>query len=280
VPITRPTVLAGALDALGEVPTADVLAGGTDAMVEISFDHRRPEHVVALRRIDELRGHRVTPDVLELGATVTYMQIETDLAGLAPGLAMASRTVGSPQIRNAGTIGGNLGTASPAGDTLPWLSAMDAEVVLTSAARGARSLPLADFITGPKRTVREPDELITAVRVPRLEGPQHTAKIGPRNAMVISVACVAVVVDTTNQRVRIGMGSVGPGPMRATDAEAAVSAAIDWDALRCPEEAIGAFGRACAEAARPITDHRSTADYRRHAVGVLASRSLRRCLSA
>jgi CO/xanthine dehydrogenase FAD-binding subunit len=280
VPITRPTDLTGALDALAEVPTADVLAGGTDAMVEISFDHRRPEHVVALRRIDALREHRVTPATLELGATVTYMQLETELADLAPGLAMASRTVGSPQIRNAGTIGGNLGTASPAGDTLPWLLAMDAEVELTSGARGARRLSLADFITGPKRTAREPDELITSVHVPRVEGPQHVAKIGPRNAMVISVACVAVIVDTTNQRVRIGMGSVGPGPLRATDAEQQLSAAIDWDALHCPEDAIGAFGRACAAAARPITDHRSTADYRRHAVGVLAARSLRRCLSA
>lgn len=279
MPIARPTDLDGALEVLAEVPTADVLAGGTDAMVEISFDHRRPEHVVALRRIDALREHRVTPVALELGATVTYMQVETELAELAPGLAMASRTVGSPQIRNAGTIGGNLGTASPAGDTLPWLLAMDAEVVLTST-RGARVLPLADFITGPKRTAREPDELITSVRVPRVEGPQHVAKIGPRNAMVISVACVAVIVDTTNRRVRIGMGSVGPGPLRAVDAERQVSAAIDWDALRCSEDALGAFGRACAEAARPITDHRSTADYRRHAVGVLAARSLRRCLSA
>lgn len=280
MPIARPTDLAGALEVLAEVPTADVLAGGTDAMVEISFDHRRPEHVVALRRIEALREHRVTPGALELGATVTYMQIETELAEHVPGLAMASRTVGSPQIRNAGTIGGNLGTASPAGDTLPWLLALDAEVELTSAARGVRNLPLAAFITGPKRTAREPDELITAVRVPRVAGPQHTAKIGPRNAMVISVACVAVIVDTTNRMVRIGMGSVGPGPLRATDAEAAVSAAIDWEALRCPQEAIGAFGRACAEAARPITDHRSTAEYRRHAVGVLAARSLRRCLNA
>jgi CO/xanthine dehydrogenase FAD-binding subunit len=280
VPIARPTDLDGALDVLAEVPTADVLAGGTDAMVEISFDHRRPEHVVALRRIEALREHRVTPDTLELGATVTYMQVERELAEFAPGLAMASRTVGSPQIRNAGTIGGNLGTASPAGDTLPWLLAMDAEVELTSAARGARRLSLADFITGPKRTARAGDELITSVRVPRVEGPQHVAKIGPRNAMVISVACVAVIVDTTNRRVRIGMGSVGPGPLRAAEAERQVGAAIDWDTLSASEDAVGAFGRACAEAARPITDHRSTAEYRRHAVGVLAARSLRRCLSA
>jgi CO/xanthine dehydrogenase FAD-binding subunit len=280
VPIARPTDLDDALDVLAEVPTADVLAGGTDAMVEISFDRRRPEHVVALRRIEALREHRVTPDTLELGATVTYMQVERELAELAPGLAMASRTVGSPQIRNAGTIGGNLGTASPAGDTLPWLLAMDAEVELTSAARGARRLPLAEFITGPKRTARAGDELITSVRVPRVEGPQHVAKIGPRNAMVISVACVAVIVDTTNRRVRIGMGSVGPGPLRGAEAERQVGTAIDWDTLSVSEDAVGAFGRACAEAARPITDHRSTAEYRRHAVGVLAARSLRRCLSA
>jgi CO/xanthine dehydrogenase FAD-binding subunit len=279
VPIARPSELEDALEFLAATPGADVLAGGTDALVEISFDHRRPEHVLALRRIGELRAHDVGDDGLRLGATVTYRQVEHALAADAPGLAMASRTVGSPQIRNAGTIGGNLGTASPAGDALPWLLAMDADVELASV-RGRRRIPLAEFLTGPKRTARAADELIVAAHVPRIPGPQHTAKLGPRNAMVISVACVAVVVDTDARRVRIGMGSVGPTAMRAPEAEATVSAAIDWDALTADDHAIAAFGRDCAAAARPIDDHRSTADYRRHAIGVLASRSLRRCLSA
>ncbi len=278
MPIARPTDLDGALASLSEVPSAHLLAGGTDAMVEITFDQRRPEHIIALRRLPELRGHRVDDDELTFGAMLTYTQMERDLATVAPGLAMAARTVGSPQIRNAGTVGGNLGTASPAGDTLPWLLALDAQVELRSV-RGPRQLPLADFITGPKQTARQPDELITAVRVPRVEGPQHVAKLGPRNAMVISVAMAAVIVDTTNRRVRTALGSVGPRPIRASDAEQQVSDAIDWDELTCPDEAIARFADACRDASQPISDHRSTADYRRHAVGVLAARSLRRCLA-
>ncbi|MCC5948919.1 MAG: FAD binding domain-containing protein [Nitriliruptoraceae bacterium] len=279
MPIARPTSLDDAVAVLADDPAADVLAGGTDAMVEISFDHRRPRHVLALRRIDELRQVTTTSLGVRIGAMVTYGQIERDHATLLPGLAMASRTVGSPQIRNAGTIGGNLGTASPAGDALPWLLAMDAEVELASV-RGTRRLPVAAFVTGPKRTARADDELIVAVHVPAMEGPQHTAKLGPRNAMVISVACTAVVLDTAARQVRIGMGAVGPTPLRAPDAEAAAAEAIDWDALRADGTAIAAFGQACAAAASPIDDHRSTAEYRRHAVGVLASRSLTRCLAA
>ncbi len=279
MPVARPTDLDGAMGSLAETPTAHVLAGGTDAMIEITYGHRRPDHVLALRRVPELRGYDVDGDRLRFGAMLTYTQMERDLADLAPGLAMAARTVGSPQIRNAGTIGGNLGTASPAGDTLPWLLAMDAQVELTSV-RGRRELALSEFITGPKRTARESDELITAVTVPRVDGPQHVAKVGPRNAMVISVACFAIIVDTTNRRVRAGMGSVGPTPLRPIDGEDAVSDAIDWNQLSCPDDAIAGFAHACAEASQPITDHRSSDDYRRHAIGVLAARSLRRCLAA
>ncbi|MEX1162741.1 MAG: FAD binding domain-containing protein [Nitriliruptor sp.] len=277
--IARPTDLDGALAAIAERPDAHVLAGGTDLVVEVNLGHRRPDAIVALRRVEELRRHELTDTHLELGATVTYATVERDLAELAPGLAMAARTVGSPQIRNAGTIGGNVGTSSPAGDTLPWLRALDAEVVLVSAADGERIVPLADFITGPKRTIRRDDELIRAVRVPRVAGPQHVAKIGTRNAMVIAVASLAIVVDTDARRVRVGLGSVGPVPLRATAAEDLVSDALDWDALTCDADTVTAFARACSEASTPIDDHRSTAAYRRHAVGVLAARSLRRCLS-
>lgn len=277
--IARPMTLDDAVGVLAEEPHAHVLAGGTDLMVEVNLGHRRPEAVVAIRRVEELRGHRVLEgDVLELGALLTYSAMERDLPELAPGLAMAARTVGSPQIRNAGTVGGNVGTASPAGDTLPWLLALDAEVVLASA-DGVRTVPLAEHITGPKRTGLRPGELIVAVRVPLVEGPQHVAKIGPRNAMVISVASLAVVLDTTNRRVRVGMGSVGPVPLRPSAAEDLASQAVDWSALTCAEDDVRAFAAACAEAALPITDHRSTAAYRRHAVGVLAARALKRCLT-
>jgi CO/xanthine dehydrogenase FAD-binding subunit len=278
VTMARPTDLDGALDALAERPGAHLLAGGTDLMVEVNLGHRRPDAVVALRRIDELREHRRVDGHLELGATVTYTTVERELADVAPGLAMASRTVGSPQIRNAGTIGGNVGTASPAGDSLPWLLALDAEVVLASAA-GERTSPLTDFLTGPKRTTRRDDELIRCVRVRQVPGPQHTAKIGPRNAMVISVASLAVIVDTDARRVRVGLGSVGPVPLRPTPAEDLASDALDWDALSCDDDGVTAFAAACADFCSPIDDHRSTAAYRRHAVAVLAERSLRRCLS-
>jgi CO/xanthine dehydrogenase FAD-binding subunit len=278
VSIARPTDLDGALAALSERPDAHLLAGGTDLQVEINLGHRRPDAIVALRRVEELRAHDAADGTIELGAGVTYGTIERDLADLVPGLAMASRTVGSPQIRNAGTIGGNLGTSSPAGDCLPWLAALDAEVVLVSAADGERVLPIADFITGPKRNARRDDELIRAVRVPRVAGPQHVAKVGPRNAMVISVASLAIVVDTDHRRVRVGMGSVGPVPVRPSAAEDLASDAIDWDALTVDDDGFHAFATACADAASPIDDHRSTAAYRRHAVEVLATRSLRRCL--
>ncbi len=276
--IARPTSLGAAVAALAERPDAQLLAGGTDFMVEVNMGHRRPEHVVALRRVPELGGWSAN-GVLELGATLTYAQVERELQDLAPGLAMAARTVGSPQIRNLGTIGGNVGTASPAGDTLPWLLALDAEVVLTSAG-GERTLPLPEFITGVKRTARRPDELIRCVRLPRVDGPQHVAKVGPRNAMAIAVASVALIVDTTNRLVRVGLGSVGPTPLRPRSAEEDVSAAIDWAALTCDPTAVDRFADAVAAAAVPITDHRSTADYRRHAVRVLAGRTLERCLAS
>lgn len=247
-------------------------------MVEVNLGHRRPSGVVALRRVGELQGAEITDDMVDLGASVTYAEVEADLADVTPGLAMASRTVGSPQIRNVGTIGGNLGTASPAGDALPWLVAVDAQVVLAGP-DGSRLLPVADFLVGVKETARRPDEIIHRIRAPRVPGPQHVAKVGPRNAMAIAVASVAMVVDTAARRVRVAMGSVGPTPVRPLAAEEAVSSAVDWDALTCPADAVDAFGAACAAAARPITDHRSTAEYRRHAARVLAARTLRRCLS-
>jgi CO/xanthine dehydrogenase FAD-binding subunit len=277
LPVARPRTLPDALDALADVPGAQLLAGGTDLMVEVNHGHRRPDALVALRRVDELRGIEVTDTHLDLGACTTWRAIEDELAEHAPGLAMASRTVGSPQIRNTGTIGGNIGTASPAGDGLPWLVAMDAEVVLASP-DGARTVPLAELLVGPKRTAIAPGEIVHRVRVPRAAGPQHVAKIGPRSAMAISVASLALVLDTDARRVRVAMGSVGPVPVRPASAETALAEALDWDAMSCDAAAVDAFAAACADAVTPIDDHRSTAVYRRHAVGVLAGRTLTRCL--
>jgi CO/xanthine dehydrogenase FAD-binding subunit len=280
VTVACPTRLEAALDALATLPGAHVLAGGTDLMVEVNHGGRRPEAVVAVGRVAELRGWALDDGVLRIGAAVTYTELMgAELARLAPGLADASRTVGSPQIRNAGTIGGNLGTASPAGDTLPVLAALDAEIALASA-DGVRRLPIDDFITGPKRTALLEGELITAVRVPAAVpgDSQEYLKVGTRNAMVIAAASCAVIVEPGARRVRGGLGSVWPRPLRAPDAEAWAREHVDWQSGRLEDPA--EFGRLVARAALPIDDHRSTEAYRRHAVGVLARRGLERGLRA
>lgn len=273
-----PRSLDEALDALAEAPDAHVLAGGTDLMVEVNHGHRRPPAVVAVARLAELRGWSRGPDGgLTIGATTTYTDLlDPDFARLSPALTEAARTVGSPQIRNVGTIGGNLGTASPAGDTLPVLAALDAEVVLRGR-NTERRLPIGEFVTGPKRTALRPGELITAVRIPATPAVQEYLKVGTRNAMVIAVAALALVAEPGAARIRIALGSVGPVPIRATEAERWATDNVDWSARQADT---AEFGRLVAAAARPIDDHRSTAAYRRHAVGVLASRALRRALEA
>ncbi len=276
--LLRPATLDAALSALGDDPELTVLAGGTDLMVAVNYGQRRPTAVLSLRRLDELTGWRGDGDDVVLGSRLTYAEMQHgELAELLPGLAQAARTVGSPQIRATGTIGGNLGTASPAGDTLPVLAAYDATVEVASAADGHRRVPMAEFVVGPKRTTLRPGELITGVRIRVPHGPQEFLKIGPRNAMVIAVANCALVADRDTATVRCALGSVGPVPLRCVDAEAFVVDHLDWDAGRVDDpRTYETFGALCAEASRPIDDHRSTAEYRRHATGVLARRALMR----
>src|SRR3954462_4271529 len=272
-----PTTLDEAVSALAGAPDALVLAGGTDVMVEVNAGHRRPETVIAVNRVPELRTWTYDPagSTVRIGAAVSYAELmDPPLADLLPALAEASRTVGSPQIRHAGTLGGNLGTCSPAGDGLPVLSALDAVVHLVSAS-ASRNLAFSDFMTGPKRTALLPGELIEAVTVPVFQRWQGYAKVGVRNAMVISNAGACLVVDDTGG-VRIALGSVGPTILRCPDAEAFANSVVDHDNRSVAEDAVAEFGRLTAEAARPIDDHRSTAAYRRHAVAVLARRLLRR----
>ena len=261
-------------------PSASLLAGGTDFMVEVNYSGRRPASVIAVDRVPELTGWRRRNGSVEMGAAMTYAEMEHPLfAAYVPALAQAARTVGSPQIRNAGTLGGNLATASPAGDTLPPLAALDARVTVRSV-RGSRELGLDELIVGPKQNTLAADEVIHSVSVPVIDGPQEFLKVGTRNAMVISVATVALVLDRTQQRVRVALGSVAPVPLRATEAEDWIAGAVDWDSTDAPAESLLVrFGELVATAARPIDDHRSTADYRRHAVAVMARRALARALS-
>jgi len=277
--IAHPRTLEETFDALDEMPDAQLLAGGTDFMVEVNFGHRAPTSVVCLRRVAELQGYDVGDDEVVLGAGATWTEVENDLVDMLPGLAAAARTVGSPQMRNAGTVGGNVGTASPAGDGLPVLAAMDAMVVLARRS-GTRTVPLTEFITGVKRTVIEPGEVIWQIRIPRLDGPQQFLKVGTRNAMVISVVCCGLVMDRAGRGVRLGLGSVSPRPLRVTEAERFAADAIDWATMSAPSAAVARFGELARQAATPISDQRGTAAYRSHAVGVIATRALQRSLEA
>ena len=276
-----PSSLDDAMAVMGANPDALVLAGGTDLMVAINEGHRTlsgEETVVAVGRVPELRAWSYDPatELVRLGAGVTYAELAAaPLAELLPALAQAARTVGSPQIRNAATIGGNVATCSPAGDGLPVLAALEARVELLGP-DGVRTLPIAEFMTGVKRTARRPGELITAVTVPRLDGWQGYAKVGVRNAMVIAICGACLAVDVPSRSVRIALGSVAPTIVRAPDAEALAAAAVDWDAGTVDDATVTRFGELAAAATRPIDDHRASAAYRRRAIDVLARRLLRR----
>ncbi|HET6952157.1 MAG TPA: FAD binding domain-containing protein [Acidimicrobiales bacterium] len=279
--VHAPDRLDEALVVLDDDPATTVLAGGTDLMVDLNYGRRRPDDVLSLRRIAELRSWRVEPhgsgDTVVLGATTTYTDLlGPDLSALLPALAQAARTVGSPQIRNTGTIGGNLATGSPAGDTLPVLVALGATVELTSVG-GTRTLAVSDFLLGPKQTALRPGELLTLVRVPVTTGPREFLKIGVRNAMVIAVASCALVVDRQRRSLSCALGAVGPVPIRDHDAEMWATTRLDWDGSAPPHPSVvEGFGRRMAAASRPIDDHRATADYRRQAVDVMARRALER----
>jgi CO/xanthine dehydrogenase FAD-binding subunit len=270
-----PQTLAEACVALQNNPQSTLLSGGTDLMVEVNFNHRRPTDVIVLRHIAELSEWTIDHEAgtVRIGAGVPYSEMEVGTLALAvPALAAAARTVGSPQIRSAGTIGGNLGTCSPAGDTLPVLSALDAHVHLVSAT-SQRTIQFSEFMIGPKKNQRLPEEIVSAVTVPISNGWQGYSKVGVRNAMVISVAsaCLALQDDS----VRLALGSVGPVILRCPEAEAFINAHLAQTSAVSLETA-KEFGRIAMSESRPIDDHRSTAAYRRHAISVLATRLLQR----
>ncbi|MQA02684.1 MAG: xanthine dehydrogenase family protein subunit M [Streptosporangiales bacterium] len=270
----RPASLREAVETKAAHPDATPIAGGTDVMVELNFDRRPPGALLDLTAVPELACWERTGDGVRLGAAVTYTTVIEQLGVLLPALAFAARTVGSPQIRNRGTVGGNLGAGSPAGDSHPPLLATGAEVELVSV-RGTRTVAATDFYVGAKRTALAPDELIAAVLVPLVPGPQQFAKIGPRNAMVIAVCSFALALDPAHQRVGTGIGSAGPTPLRAPDAEELLANELPWQRRdRLGDAVAQRFGELVAAAATPIDDVRGTARYRRHALAVLA----RRCL--
>ncbi|MBA9007411.1 FAD binding domain-containing protein [Thermomonospora cellulosilytica] len=262
-----------ALALKGERPDAVPIQGGTDVMVEINFDVRRPGALLDLNPVAELTSWETADGRLRIGAGVPYARLIAELGDRAPGLAQAARTVGSPQIRNRGTVGGNLGAASPAGDCHPPLLAAGAQVEVESAADGVRMIPAEEFYVGVKRNALREDELIRAVWVEPAPGPQQFSKIGTRNAMVIAVCSFALALDPARGRVGTGIGSAAPTPIRATEAEEFLAGELDWDAPL--DGAVAArFGELVGRAAAPIDDVRGTAAYRRHALSVMARRTL------
>jgi CO/xanthine dehydrogenase FAD-binding subunit len=274
----QPRSLAEALAAMAERPEAVPIAGGTDVMVELNFDRRRPSALLDLSRVGELDAWDRQDGQLRVGAGITYTRVIAELADPLPGLALASRTVGSPQIRNRGTVGGNLASASPAGDCHPVLLASGAEVEVASVS-GSRRIPAGEFFTGPKQSALGASELICAVHLPAATGPQQFAKIGTRNAMVIAVCSFALVLDPEHGRVGTGIGSAGPTPLRAREAERFLEGVAGSEGLWGSRDPIGdraaaRFAELVAAAAEPIDDVRGSAAYRVHALGVLARRTL------
>ncbi|MGW5342078.1 FAD binding domain-containing protein [Streptomyces sp. NPDC004050] len=274
----RPASWEEALAAKAEHPTAVPIAGGTDIMVEINFDHRRPEYLLDLGRIELLREWEVGEEVTRLGASVPYTQIMENLRETLPGLALASHTVASPQIRNRGGVGGNLGCASPAGDSHPALLAAGADVEVESV-RGTRMIPIDEFYTGVKRNALAADELIKTIHVKNATGPQQYSKVGTRNAMVIAVCAFGLALHPRTRTVRTGIGSAAPTPIRARAAEEFLNAALEeggfWESGKVITPSIAKqFGELASGACNPIDDVRGTAKYRRHAVGIMARRQL------
>lgn len=274
----QPTSWAEALEVKAAHPDAVPIQGGTDVMVELNFDRHRPPALIDLNRVPELSEWSRHDGTIRLGAGVTYARVIDELGDRLPGLAMASRTVGSPQIRNRGTVGGNLGAASPAGDSHPALLATDA-VVEVASVRGTRQIPITEFYTGVKRNAVAKDELIAAVIVTPPTGPQQFCKIGTRNAMVISVAAFGLALHPDRGEVGAGIGSAAPTPRRATEAAAFLAAALTeeglWESRGAMRDTTRArFGELVASAASPIDDVRGTASYRLHALDVMARRTL------
>ncbi|MEV6976134.1 FAD binding domain-containing protein [Kitasatospora sp. NPDC093806] len=280
----RPATWDEALAAKAEHPAALPISGGTDVMVELNFDVHRPPAILDLNRVTELTEwtteRTAAGEAVRLGAAVPYSRIIAELSGPLPGLALAAHTVGSPQIRNRGTVGGNLGAASPAGDSHPALLAAGRDVLVEAASvRGTRLIPIDDFYTGVKRNSLEPDELIRAVRIPAADGPQQFSKIGTRNAMVIAVCAFGFALHPRTGTVGTGIGSAAPTPRRAVEAEEYLREVLAERGLWHSGDLLGAevvqrFGELVKAAAAPIDDVRGTADYRRHALAVMARRTL------
>lgn len=280
--------------ALAARPGAILVAGGTEVMPDLLWRRRTAPAFVSLRRVPALRAVTAPGDLLlpaaagpgaaavpvagdlVLGAGVTAERLqEADVAAAAPGLARAAASLGTPQVRTEATLGGNVVSALPYRNLLPVLLALDARLTLRSAT-GEREVPFDGFVTAPGRTGLAAGEVLTGVRVPVRPGFQDYVKVGRRNAQYVATVSAAIVVDTAARRVRLAFGNAAPTPFRLDAADRAATEAVDW-----ATGAVSAAGAAeTAELVRrgvdPPADDVASADYRRHALGVLTARLLTR----
>ncbi|WP_169251497.1 FAD binding domain-containing protein [Brevibacterium sp. 'Marine'] len=255
----RPATLAEATSILSQDPEVTVVAGATDWGVEVNIKGARAKNILAVDRLEEMRGIRRTESFVELGASRTLSELERELSGSIPLLGKLFPQFASRLIRNGATIGGNLGTGSPIGDTPPALLALEAELVLTSV-RGSRTVALADYFTGYRQTVRASDELITAIRIPLPLSPLTSfQKIAKRRFDDISSVAIGYAVDIRDgmfAKARIGLGGVAATPLRATATEALLEGR-PWSL-----ETVHAAAETLAAEGTPMDDHRASAKYR------------------
>ncbi|MER5972712.1 FAD binding domain-containing protein [Streptomyces sp. NPDC001922] len=287
--VTLPVSLDEAVAALSAMPAAVPVAGGTDLMAAVNSGLLRPAALVGLGRISEIRGWQYQDGHALLGAGLTHARMgRPDFAALIPGLAAAARAAGPPQIRNAGTLGGNIVSAAPTGDALPVLAALEATLIIAGPERARREIPVSHLLAGME--MLGPAELVGFVRVPLLHAPQTFLKATGRTGPGRATASVAVVLDPARRGVRCAVGAVAPMPLRPLEAERWVAGLIDWDGDRAlAPEACTAFGEYVAAACIP--DPPPAADgsdppalppgvlHLRRTVAALARRALGRALA-
>jgi carbon-monoxide dehydrogenase medium subunit len=257
-------------------PSARLIAGGTDLLADLKFTPETPRVMVDISRAADLKGIALRDDGLAIGALVTHTEIMRSpiIKELFPALVHAAHTIGAVQTRNLGTLGGNLVTAVPSLDSGPTLIALEAQVVMLGPA-GGRRLPLADFFTGPRKTVLKPGELLIEILIPKrnLGKPTSFQKFGLRKGQALALVNVAASAWIKGEKAsfrepRIALGAVAPKVIRALQTEAYL------EGRAATPEAMAEAGRIAAGEAKPISDFRASADYRRELIAVLTRRAL------
>jgi CO/xanthine dehydrogenase FAD-binding subunit len=278
VDFIRASTWGEALADIAGSPDSLVIAGGTDVMAALNQGIARPDLLLDVSRLPDICRWLMDGENVRLGACVTYARMAVELKAELPALAAAATVVGSPQIRSRGTIGGCLGTARSEGDAHAALLASGAVIEAVSSRRG-RTIPVAEFYEADGVNTLEPDELIRAVVIPVARGPQRFSRIGGRRAMCAAVVSFGISLDCIDRCVTTGLGGGAPTPRKATAAEGfaqtEISRAHLWESKgRLPSGLAAHFGELVAAASDPADDHRTSAKYRRHALGVLARRGL------